>query len=232
MTYGTIQDIAQSNVAVLLPDTCILLDLIRTPRRDTVDDASMLAGRAIRDAICQSGIVGCIVAEQVRIEHTENHPKIRDDTLTAIQKLKDELKRIDKWSIALGHASQTDISHFTTRVPVAESVMCDILNSALSHATNVGITGRGFARVMQKQTPAKQGKDSIKDCVIVESYLEVAQSLRDLGHTGNIIFASSNTSEFLSGSPTTLNADISTEFASLGILYSRSLPETKHLLGV
>lgn len=232
LAYVSLEAIAQANVPVLLPDTCILLDLLRSPRRENVDGKAMLAGKSIRDGIVESEMIGCVIAEQVRNELNDNLTTVREDTNSSLGKLRDEIARIDKWSEALGEASQTQIGHFLTRVPVAEGVMTDILGAALTHATTPDLTYRAITRVTQRRTPAKLGKDSTKDCVVVESYLEVATMLRALGHTGNIVFASSNTTEFLSGTPRTLNADIENEFAALGIKYSRALHETRYLLGL
>lgn len=232
MAYVSLEAIAQANVPVLLPDTCILLDLLRSPRRENVDGNAMLAGQAIRGGVVESGAIGCVVAEQVRNELNENLPTVREDTHSALRNLRDEIARIDKWSEALGQESQTQIGHFLTRVPVAEAVMTDILRAAVTHATTPDLTYRAMTRVTQRRTPSKLGKDSTKDCVVVESYLEVATSLRNLGHTGAIVFASSNTKEFLSGTPRVLNGDIAAEFAALGIQYSRALHETRYLLGL
>lgn len=232
MAYFSLEAIAQANVPVLLPDTCILLDLLRSPRRQNVDGNAMLAGQAIRGGVSESGAIGCVVAEQVHNELNENLPTVREDTHSALRNLRDEIARIDKWSEALGQESQTQIGHFLTRVPVAEAVMTDILRAAVTHATTPELTYRAMTRVTQRRTPAKLGKDSTKDCVVVESYLEVATSLRNLGHTVDIVFASSNTREFLSGTPRALNGDIAAEFAALGIQYSRALHETRYLLGL
>ncbi|MBT9386932.1 hypothetical protein KM176_24030 [Pseudooceanicola sp. CBS1P-1] len=232
MAYNSLEAIAQANVPVLLPDTCILLDLLRSPRRENVDGNAMLAGRAIRDGVVQSEAIGCVVAEQVRNELNDNLQTVREDTNLALTKLQDEIARIDKWSEALGQVSQTQIGHFLTRVPIAEAVMTDILGAALTHATTPDLTYQAVVRMSQKRTPAKLGKDSTKDCVVVESYLDVATNLRNLGLTADIIFASSNTKEFVSGTPRALNADIAADFAALGILYSRALHETRHLLGL
>lgn len=232
MAYVSLQAIAQANVPVLLPDTCILLDLLRSPRRENVDGNAMLAGKAIRDGVVQNEAIGCVVAEQVRNELNDNLPTVREDTNTALTKLRDEIARIDKWSEALGQPSQTRIGHFLTRVPVAEAFMVDILGAALTHATTPDLAYRAIARMMQKRTPAKLGKDSSKDCIVVESYLEVADNLRNLGHTADIVFASSNTKEFVSSITSALNADIAAEFAAVGMRYSRALHETRHLLGL
>ncbi len=232
MAYASLKAIAQANVPVLLPDTCILLDLLRSPRRENVDANAMLAGKAIRDGVVQYEAIGCVVAEQVRNELNDNLPVVREDTNTALRKLRDEIVRIDKWSEALGQPSQTQISHFLTRVPVAEAVMADILGTALITFITPDLTYRAFARMTQKRTPAKPGKDSLKDCIVVESYLEVAENLRNLGHTADIVFASSNTKEFVSSNTRTLNADIAAEFDSVSMQYSRALHETRHILGL
>ena len=47
LAYVSLEAIAQANVPVLLPDTCILLDLLRSPRRENVDGNAMLAGNGL-----------------------------------------------------------------------------------------------------------------------------------------------------------------------------------------
>lgn len=232
MAYVSLQAIAQANIPVLLPDTCILLDLLRSPRRDNVDGNAMLAGKAIRDGVVENEAIGCVVAEQVRNELNDNLQSALDDANAGLSRLRDELARIDKWAEALGQASQTQIGHYLACVPVAEAMMWDIVNGAINHAITQDIKLNAMGRVMARRTPAQLGKDSTKDCVVVESYLDVATNLRNLGHTADIVFASSNTKEFLSGTPRALNADIAAEFAALGIQYSRALHETRHLLGL
>lgn len=232
MICGSLEEIARANNPVLLPDTCIILDLVRSPRRDNVDGHAMLAGKAIREAVHASGEISCVIAEQVRLELTDNLPAVREETERALRRLSEEIKRIDEWSAALDHASQTNVTHFLSRVPVAETLIADIVASSLDFATSDEITGRAHVRVMQKRTPAKLGKDSWKDCVVIESYLEVARQLRAVGHTADIVFASSNTDEFVSGIPKALNWDIANEFSHLGIVYARALHETRHRLGL
>lgn len=232
MTYSSLEEIAEANIPVLLPDTCIILDILRSPRRENVDGNSILAGRAIRAAIHASGEIGCIIAGQVRSEFTDNLSVVREDTAKTLKKLSDEIRRIDGWSIALGHESETDVSHFLSRFPIAESIVNDILSSSLDFATTAEVTSRAFGRVGKNITPSAKGKDSMKDCVVVESYLEVARQLRRFGHCADIVFASSNTKEFVSGPQKVLNQDIASEFEKLGIVYTRAVHETRHRLGL
>lgn len=232
LAYDSLEVIAQANVPVLLPDTCILLDLLRSPRRENVDGDAMLAGKAIRDGLVENEAIACIVAEQVRNELNDNLQTVRDDTSAGLVRLRDEIARIDKWAEALGQVHQTQIGHYLTCVPVSEAIMSDIVNGAINHATTQDINLNAIGRVMAGRTPAQPGKDSTKDCVVVESYLDVATNLRNLGHTADIVFASSNTKEFVSGTPKALNADIAAEFANLDIQYSRALHETRNLLGL
>lgn len=232
MAYVSLEAIARADIPVLLPDTCILLDLLRSPRRNNVDANAMLAGKAIRDGVVDSETIGCVVAEQVRNELNDNLRNVLDETSSELGCLRDEIARIDKWAEALGQARQTQIGHYLRCVPAAEAIMSDIVNGAINHATTQDINLNAFGRVMAGRTPAQPGKDSTKDCVVVESYLDVAANLRNLGHTADIVFASSNTKEFVSGTPRALNADIAAEFAALNIRYSRALHETRHLLGL
>lgn len=55
----------------------------------------------------------------------------------------------------------------------------------------------------------------MKDCVILETYLEHIRSLRSKGRTVTAIFVSSNTSDYAADNKTTIKNDIKDEFNPL-----------------
>ncbi|MDR5776572.1 MULTISPECIES: hypothetical protein [unclassified Caballeronia] len=90
-----------------------------------------------------------------------------------------------------------------------------------------------YKRMIHARTPAQQGKDSTKDCMVTETYLAAAKELRDAGMTSRIVFLSSNINDYTGKqSKGKLNEDIAMEFASLDIEYAKTPSHARHLLGL
>ncbi len=93
------------------------------------------------------------------------------------------------------------------------------------------VAARAIARVNRAVTPAKKGKDSVKDCVVIETYLEEVIALCSAGSTVRMVFASSNVNDYCDAARV-LKPDIAQEFAALNLEYAPSLGAAKHLLGL
>ncbi len=72
----------------------------------------------------------------------------------------------------------------------------------------------------------------MKDCVVTETYLDVADNLRSLGLTSPIVFISSNTKDYYSSNIPRLLDDISDDFKKININYAPNFGGAKYLLGV
>ena len=72
----------------------------------------------------------------------------------------------------------------------------------------------------------------MKDCVIVEAYIEAANQLRAAGMTAPIVFASSNTKEYFAPNTRHLQNDISGDLAAVGMEYAPNFGAAKHCLGL
>ena len=70
----------------------------------------------------------------------------------------------------------------------------------------------------------------MKDCVILETYLEHIRSLRDQGRTASAVFVSSNTRDYAADDRTTVRDDIKHEFQSLGLEYAPSMGAARGIL--
>lgn len=70
----------------------------------------------------------------------------------------------------------------------------------------------------------------MKDCVIVEAYLEVAQHLRAAGLDKPIVFTSSNTKEYFEPNTRHLPADIASDLRAVGMEYAPNFGAAKHFL--
>jgi hypothetical protein len=93
------------------------------------------------------------------------------------------------------------------------------------------IASRAFNRVSRAITPARRGKDSMKDCVVIETYLDIIATLRSAGLRTPIVFASSNTKDYAQENSSRLKSDLAAEFTALNIEYAPNLSAAKDLLG-
>ena len=95
----------------------------------------------------------------------------------------------------------------------------------------VEIPAKAVQRVLKARTPARKGKDSTKDCLVIETYLAVALQLRNAGLTAPIVFVSSNLRDYTEETGTRLRTDLADEFAALNLEFAPNLAAAKHLLG-
>src|SRR6218665_1939229 len=95
-----------------------------------------------------------------------------------------------------------------------------------------GVGSGAFRGVKEPRTRARRGKESMKDCVIVEAYIEAASQLRAAGMTAPMVFASSNTKEHFAPNTRHLQGDIAADLAAVGIEYAPNWGAAKHSLGL
>jgi tRNA A37 methylthiotransferase MiaB len=79
--------------------------------------------------------------------------------------------------------------------------------------------------------PARRGKDSSKDCLVYETYLEAVTSLRNAGVVKPIVFLSSNTKEYLTEN-NILRTGIAAEFSNINLKYVPNMSAAKFTLGL
>lgn len=220
--------VVQANVPVLCVDTCSILDLMRDPTRDTV---LVRDRRAAIDLLSagESGALVCLLAEQVAFELAANLPEVQRDAEQALATLKSQLNRIDEVAIAYGSSGRADISHLDDHVVRALGVVNRWEEASIKATQSAEIAGRAFVRVNQARTPARKGKESMKDCVVIETYLDECTQLRSSGFSCPIVFLSSNTKEYLNETRN-LKSDIAGEFAALGVEFASSFSAAKHFL--
>ena len=72
-------------------------------------------------------------------------------------------------------------------------------------------------RVIRNQAPSQKGKSESKDCLIIEHYIKLATKLRNQSFDKNIVFISSNTSDF--GDVQNLKAPLDTQFKNVSMNY-------------
>ena len=72
----------------------------------------------------------------------------------------------------------------------------------------------------------------MKDCVIVETYLEVARRLRAAGSDAPIAFASSNTNDYYAAGSSHVADDLAQDLQAVRVEYAPGFGAAAHVLGI
>lgn len=217
---------------VLLVDTCVLLDIIRDVTRKDVQAHHLIAAAALLTAAENGNDLTVIVADQVRTELAENQHSVEQEARSGLTKFQDQVKRINQVAAQFGAATTIDTTCLADHVARTVAVLQRWTQVAIAAPAGAEVAGRAMHRVLRAVTPSRKGKESAKDCVVVESYLEVACALRAAGFTGRIVFASSNTDEYHDGGTNTLHARLRADFEVHAIDYAPNFGAAKHSLGL
>lgn len=216
---------------VLCVDTCTVLDVVRDITRETVTPADVNAGLALL-AMAEAGSgLTVLMAEQVRLEIAGNVVNVEQEAQAALEKFLDQVQRIHDVAVAYGAQGALQVRHLDDHVSRARPLLDRWLLIAKVVPHNDGVSSRAFRRVNEPRTPARRGKESMKDCVIVEAYIEAASQLRAAGMTAPMVFASSNTKEYFASNTRRLQSDIAADLAAVGLEYAPNWGAAKHSLG-
>jgi hypothetical protein len=216
---------------VLCVDTCSVLDVMRDATRGDSDLNSL---QAAVDLIgkAESGHLVVLFAEQVKHELSQHLSRIEQEAAAGIQKHLARVKLVDDVARLFGSASTIGTAHLVGHELRARAVVDRLIAQELVVAGDDQIAGRAVVRVNFGRTPGGTGKQSIKDCVVVETYLEAARTLRAATFPERIVFLSSNTQDYCQPATRHLPADLASEFAPLAIDYAPNWAAARHCLGL
>lgn len=227
-----IGDLVTLGAPVLCVDTCTLLDVIRDITRETVRLADASAGLALLSAAETNTDLVVLMADQVAIELAANLADVEQEAEDKLARFRTTAQRIHDVATAYGASGSLHTVHLYGHVGRARLVLGRWETIARKVPSNPGVAGRALARVNAPRTPARKGKESMKDCVVIEAYLEAAQQLRTAGHRAPIVFASSNTKEYHAPNTSHLPADIASDLGAVAMDYAPNFGAAKHFLGV
>lgn len=217
---------------MLCVDTCTVLDVIRDITRETVFLHNVTAGLALLTAAETGPTLVVLMAEQVTIELADHVADVEGEAHKGLAKFQSQAQRINDVAAAYGAQGILQINHLNDHVSRAKMVLDRWTTVARLVPHNEGVGSRAFRRVNEPRTPARRGKDSMKDCVIVEAYIEAARQLRAAGLTAPIVFASSNTKEYYAPNTTHLQCDIAADLGAVDVEYAPNFGAAKYSLGI
>lgn len=232
MNASTVSDIVALGSPVLCLDTCTVLDMMRDPTRDNVHPHERQAGCELLAAAESGPRLVALLADQARLEFQDHLQDVENEATRALGNLKALVNRIDAVAAVYGCGGVADLSHLDDHVRRARAVVDRWIRVARPARQGADVPARAFDRLNLAQTPARKGKDSMKDCVVIETYLEFARALRNAGMSWPIVFASSNVKDYAGVSGSALKSDLAQEFTALGMEFAPNLAAAKHHLGL
>lgn len=224
-------ELASLGLPVLCVDTCTLLDIIRDVTRDAHTAADSDAGLKLLSA-AETGRLIVLKAEQVTIEIASNVAHVEKEGQDKLAAHIARVQRVDAVAAVFGSSGSGGVSHLAGHALRVRAVFDRWLATAKDVPSTATVFSRAISRVNEPRVPARKGKDSTKDCIIFESYLDAAAQLRSAGHDAPIVFASSNIREYCPPNSTQLHADFVADIGAVGMEYATSFGWAKHQLGL
>ena len=222
--------IASAGIPVLCIDTCSILDIMRDPTRETARPPDRQAAIDLVTA-AEYGRVTCLMAEQVSIEFSHYDQPVQDEAARNLKKVREQIVRINTLSAVFGAPGHIEFTHLDDHVLRARAVVGRWLAKLDKVVPSPLVPAKAFARVNAGIAPARRGKESSKDCLVYETYLEAVLALRGAGVATPIVFLSSNTSEYLTEGRV-LKSEIAAEFGAIKLDYAPNMAAAKYALGI
>jgi hypothetical protein len=213
---------------VMFIDTCVFLDIVRVCARDDSNVNTISSANKLIDM----DSVWIVVSDIVEVEWKENIQVVLPET-------ERHLKHLDK-NIALFKSSLERLPSLGgfeyTKKPTAYGLHDELkklsealYSKALIIEADENCMAKAMFRVIKNIAPSAKGKDESKDCGIYEHYLALANLLKQQAFDKQILFASSNKTDF--GNPSSPRSPIDIELEKLGIQFVNNLPWATSLIG-
>lgn len=214
-----------ANAPMLCIDTCSILDLIRDPTRGKFSRQHAEAAlHLIARAEERPPSVTIILAEQVLRELNDHLADVGAEAERAIEKLNRALEVCHAYGVLQGTAQPVvGLNSFSS---AAESIIHRIRRSAIHLRGSAASTKLAHLRMVDARAPAATGKQSMKDCVIIENYLQLIRAVRVEGLTTKAVFLTSNTSDYTQGS--TIHPDLSDDFQRITLEFATNYAQARY----
>lgn len=222
--------VVASRTPLLFLDTCSLLDVMRDPTRETARPPDRRAACDLVVAAEQARLT-CLAADQVLLEFAEHDTEVQAEAQRNLEKLKKQVGRVEQLAAVYGAQGSVRLDHLDDHVVRARAIVGRWLGQIIPVTPSASVPGRAFARINAARAPAAKGKDSSKDCLIYETYLEAISTLRLAGCAAPIVVLSSNTREYVSAAGV-LKPEVAAELQPLNVGFAFGWGHARNLLGL
>lgn len=214
-----VRRVVAAGAPVLCLDSCALLDLMRDPSRDKFNGAHALAALHLLDrAEATPQALSIVIAQQVAAEVAEHMDNIQSESERVLVRLDETVNRILGVVTAYGLPSPAGPAISQLGLSKASRAIVErFIAVAMTAREEADYPVRAWGRVQAGRAPASRAKQSVKDCVIIETYLESARLLRAAGFPEKVLFLTSNTADYAEGARSSLHGDLAGDFAAAKI---------------
>lgn len=225
-------NLTKKNIPVLCLDTCAILDILRDPTREDIRVHEQKASLELLQEAESGTRLQTFIADQVQWEFQCNVRRIQNEADKGFLNFHKRASKLDELASLHGSQSRVDLSHWKGHAKRCRDAADRWMKVGTILPQSNTIIGAAWQRNMQARSPARRGKDSMKDCVILETYYDCVQRLRSKGLTEPAVFVSSNTNDYAEGSSVAIRKDIEDEFKTLELKYAPNMSTAKRFLGL
>jgi hypothetical protein len=213
--------------AILILDTCAILDLVRAPVRREFNVSYSGRARAVLAAARQTNPqVELVVSDLVRTEFQRNLPHVLEDATAQLGKRCDEYRHAVAIVAAYSDTPampSVDAQWVEQNIKHGHRLAEDLLAAAVIVPAADDDQIRANRRVWTRTAPAETGNNNLADCVITEIALRIARMHAPNVSGTRIAFFSSNATDFCEAR--SLKSTLQVEFDAVGLQYVRNWGE-------
>ncbi len=217
--------IASADVPVLFLDTCILLDIIRSPNR-CLKNCVMTASELLRLASLTLPACLIVISSIVPREWNTQVQKVTDEIVKHCKTMEEHATHSHDACEALGIAvgfGRADYAQWGLPEKLRD-LSEQLLDWAIRLDEDLESMNRSAKRFRDKRPPAQKGGDD-NDCAVLEEYLAVCQKLHSSAFMRRRVFCTSNTNDYcepVPGKP--LRLMLASELDACGLTFTADLP--------
>ena len=214
---------------MLCLDTCAILD-IRDPLRGDARAEDHAASLALLQNAETEGRLSVLTTDVVRSEFSDNVQVVQAEAEASLSRFLGQIAGMNRLAALYESAGLADLGHWEGHVGRCRLVADRWIQAGTALDRSDEIDRRAMRRVFERRRPARQGKDSTKDCVILETFLEHIRALRTEGTTAPAVFLSSNVKDFAGPRGLGVAEELAWEFADADLQYASGMASAKRLL--
>lgn len=220
------------DIPILCLDTCIILDMLRDPTRPDLRVHDHKASLALLNAAEAGPGIETLVAQQVGREFRDNADRVEDEARNRIAKRRADVDSLNRLVSLYGAPGRVDLAHWSGHEARCRRLADRWLKVSAEVPDSKDIVSRAFLRLNEARTPAGKGKDAMKDCVVLETYIDAVRTLRNAGRESPAVFVSSNIRDFAATDQTTIREDVRIEFEAIDLQYAPNMGAARGFLGL
>jgi hypothetical protein len=216
--------ILASPAPVILLDTCSVLDIIRAGGRERCPPGLIPAALEMIDTASKSAPgLWIVVAELVQSEWNDNCERVELETRKRINELDQNIKALTEVLRCLVSVLPEGVPNFSRYAveSLLKRLAVNLLRAAKVLQEDDACSKLANRRAMKGWAPASKGKNSLKDCMIIEHYISLCRQLGEAGFGSKCVFVSSNVNDYGKGGRPLSPLD--ENFRAVGIEYATDL---------